>query len=863
MSGWISRNLSGLAQQVTTFTKDVITDGNSDPEHALHPVAEERRTATDQHELSQLRQMKQESDHRAESAELQIARMAEEYRKLLTAKESELADLRQQNAHLKDTLMHRPEREGATPSADRLEAGPNENALDEHVDYQEGVLQGEVKRLQGQLARLQNENQKWRQLAESGSSSSTVSAKLTEMEDQHREEIALLQLAHARAMDALRTELATAPVREESPAEPVADSTTATRAGGEADESDEGDAAVNTSTVANASALVESSLQALMAATLAQLQPLLSGDTPPRPLDQEKYLSLVRSTVMALQAKLDPDTLHMDCELRHAQTSQQLGALQSELGALRERMAAAERDHVREKDDLVAKSAALQSTLEALRSRMLVDAQDTAAVEEQLAAAIAREEAHLALVQQLRGELHVADETTRVASRSTTEELQQARAERDRAVGQLDELRRHLLQREKDFTEDAMRRDGQIEYLRQQIKEARGERDAIASGMQGQLAAAASAGDGLRAAITRLTGERNSARTDAAARAAECARLQKSVDNLESVLAAFESERESALSALRGEITSAREESQVALLEVQAELGEAREKIASLEHEIKDMSRIKGELNVARGLQVAAQAQCQALQTQLNEANAKVLLVQKAAGESMIDRKLVANTFVSFVTAPSHRRDDVLRLLASMLGLTDDQQAKVGLTRRGFLHALFTPPPPPASAAGAHNGPIAEEFLNFLLHEAQSTPAPSPAKAFPDTTPTAALRPARGPGTTAASLPNATAATPMTPVAASSTYTPSFLHSSSSSSVPAPSFASPLSSTSGSPGGSTPSILMAGVPTPVLAVPAPHTVTPSTHMHASSTAPTPRAAGPGGSNVGPLVLERLLSGEGK
>jgi hypothetical protein len=34
MSGWISRSLTGLAQQVTTLTKDVINEGNVDPESA-------------------------------------------------------------------------------------------------------------------------------------------------------------------------------------------------------------------------------------------------------------------------------------------------------------------------------------------------------------------------------------------------------------------------------------------------------------------------------------------------------------------------------------------------------------------------------------------------------------------------------------------------------------------------------------------------------------------------------------------------------------------------------------------------------------------------------------------------------------
>lgn len=38
MSGWISRNLTGIAQQVTTFTKEVINEANGEPPR-VYPFA--------------------------------------------------------------------------------------------------------------------------------------------------------------------------------------------------------------------------------------------------------------------------------------------------------------------------------------------------------------------------------------------------------------------------------------------------------------------------------------------------------------------------------------------------------------------------------------------------------------------------------------------------------------------------------------------------------------------------------------------------------------------------------------------------------------------------------------------------------
>ncbi len=234
-----------------------------------------------------------------------------------------------------------------------------------------------------------------------------------------------------------------------------------------------------------------------------------------------------------------------------------------------------------------------------------------------------------------------------------------------------------MLLREKDFTDDALRRDGQVEYLRQQIKEARRERDTIATELQGQLSLATTAGDSLRGAITRLTSERNAARADAASKTTECLRLQKSIDNLENVLAAFESEREDAIDAVRREKDQAVEEKDAEIRQLQDDVAARGKTIAAQEQELKELSRLRGELNVARGLQAAAQSQQLLLQGQLNEATSKLIASTKSATETLIDRQLVANTFVQYFTAPSHRKEDVLRLLASILMLNEADQVKV------------------------------------------------------------------------------------------------------------------------------------------------------------------------------------------
>ena len=249
--------------------------------------------------------------------------------------------------------------------------------------------------------------------------------------------------------------------------------------------------------------------------------------------------------------------------------------------------------------------------------------------------------------------------------------------ERDKALAQLESLRAHLLQREAGHTEDAVRRDNQISYLQQQLREARGERDSIGSSLQSQLSTTMATIDTLRGDITRLTAERNLARADAAAKLAECSRQGQVLANLESVLAAFEVERDSAVAGVREEMEAMQAEHLKAMDDMKKELEETRAQLTRQAQDLKESAYLRSELNLARGLQAAAAAQAQGLQAQLGDAHARLHAALRSADENLIDRRLVGNTLVSYFSAPSHRRDDVLRLLASMLALGEAEQVKV------------------------------------------------------------------------------------------------------------------------------------------------------------------------------------------
>eukprot|EP00047_Mylnosiga_fluctuans_P017426 m.61393 g.61393 ORF g.61393 m.61393 type:complete len:772 (+) comp7074_c0_seq1:53-2368(+) len=716
---WISKSIGGLAQQVSTFTKEVIlTEGGGVREGGLDGLPYIQGS---QNEVLLLQKERDELSQRAEAAELQISSMSTEYRKLLDAKAMEIAELKKAVQDLREQR----DRDSANRSivldrtAERGEAQPDD--VDSEQDAQ-------VAQLTALLAKAQTECRQWRDIAESaaasteqtGGAADRLAATIQELKEQHRDELAALQAAQARTVADLRRRIEELEAgreetdREEEIAPPMLPS-------------------------GPSAAPVDSAAE-----ILAALQPIgaLVDVSVPETAKDGDVLRTVHDLSARLAARLSAETLHMECDLKMAAAQQTIGELQAAMAATRADSDARVKAEAAAKEELQRQVDGAQAALQTLRARMMVDAQDHAVIEGELELTRAREATLRSTIAAMEGKLSTADESLRQTQTMTAEAASQLSLERDRAIQQLENLRTHLVQQEAAATEDAMRRDKQITFLQQQLREARGERDAIGGGLQAQLTGAMAQMDALRADITRLTAERNAARAEAAARQTEIARLMQASANLEGVLAAFEAEREAVLEGMRADMTAAQLESRAVQQELQDKLAHAESVNATQAGELKELGRVRAELNVARGMQAAATTQAQTLQAQLNDAHARLHAVMRTSEENQIDRRLVANTLVQYMTAQAPRRDDVLQLLANMLGLGPAEQAKIGLHKRSFLQALFTPPPP-AAAQATPSAAFSEEFVNFLMHEAQGPPPAPAAELFPDSTPVAAIRPAK------------------------------------------------------------------------------------------------------------------------
>ncbi|EGF98381.1 uncharacterized protein MELLADRAFT_73614 [Melampsora larici-populina 98AG31] len=215
----------------------------------------------------------------------------------------------------------------------------------------------------------------------------------------------------------------------------------------------------------------------------------------------------------------------------------------------------------------------------------------------------------------------------------------------------------------------------------------------------------------------------------------------ESASNLQSVLEEFQAAKDS-------EISNVVSETQNRLVELETELAlykqkasAAEAKLAATQSDTVLCESLKKELKEKNILIGKIRHEAVILNEHLTEALRRL---RRDTAEHSVDRRLVTNVLLSFITTPraDTKRFEMLSLLATILSWNDDQRQQVGLQKAT-----------PGTSRTTRNGPIAkvssdlqrtslrsdeddtlgdgdtftDQWVSFLLREANSsTPTPTP-----------------------------------------------------------------------------------------------------------------------------------------
>ncbi|KAJ3317200.1 hypothetical protein HDV06_001844 [Boothiomyces sp. JEL0866] len=197
----------------------------------------------------------------------------------------------------------------------------------------------------------------------------------------------------------------------------------------------------------------------------------------------------------------------------------------------------------------------------------------------------------------------------------------------------------------------------------------------------------------------------------------------KSIENLQLVLEQFEKSDVQLTLAKESEIEEAVQslKNSVTVLEVSSKQFEERAIFAEneLEHlqsSIKESQKLKQELEQKTQLVGQLRHDVVQLQSHLSEAMRRM---KNGSDEDSVDRKLVSNLIIGFMTAPhgDRKRYEILSLMSSILKLNDEEKAKVGLIRPSGV-----PSPRQSQAGQAEN--FMDMWITFLVSETNKDTTP-------------------------------------------------------------------------------------------------------------------------------------------
>ncbi|GAA5965070.1 hypothetical protein JCM8115_006650 [Rhodotorula mucilaginosa] len=255
-------------------------------------------------------------------------------------------------------------------------------------------------------------------------------------------------------------------------------------------------------------------------------------------------------------------------------------------------------------------------------------------------------------------------------------ELIQSHADSDALHTELEKLRARAFDAERATTDEAQQREIALRESQEDLERVRIERDE----WEGEAMRERVRREELAARQGQIEMELAHAKADRETLREERDREMESAANLSAVLEEFQATKDRELQGMLGDLQDRLHETERALATYRKRAEEAEhrlhgahddsQKVLDLAKEVKEKHLLIGKLRHEAVI----------LNEHLIEAMRRL---KRDSGENSVDRRLVSNVLITFITTPrgDSKRFEMLQLIASILSWTDDQREKVGLQR--------------------------------------------------------------------------------------------------------------------------------------------------------------------------------------
>ncbi|RDD40166.1 Thyroid receptor-interacting protein 11 [Trichoplax sp. H2] len=291
---------------------------------------------------------------------------------------------------------------------------------------------------------------------------------------------------------------------------------------------------------------------------------------------------------------------------------------------------------------------------------------------------------------------------------------------------ELERLRQHLVQIEESYTQEALKAKSTEEALYQQLSSAQAQMLNSTSLAQNNSRQAFLQIESLQKQLDAAVVQRDNALHQLMLTQEQLQQRELSLNNLQIVLEQFQRDQSSLnateLQLLEQQLKKMKRENE----ELQRKEKDARDQLEQTILTASKVEQLDAQLKTKDSIIRNLTNEVRRKESFLQEAK-KHLKMMQTSNQARVDKILVKNMLVSYLTVSNNKKGDALKVLSNILELTDDEKSKVGLNapNRSWVTSWlgFSSQPQEQSVQAAPNSDqsFTELFIKFLESESSST----------------------------------------------------------------------------------------------------------------------------------------------
>jgi len=283
--------------------------------------------------------------------------------------------------------------------------------------------------------------------------------------------------------------------------------------------------------------------------------------------------------------------------------------------------------------------------------------------------------------------------------------------------GELERLRNHLVGIEESYTQELVLAEEREADLRTKLGKLEDQVKRASMSHSEASQEASEAATHLTEALTAAATARDTLSEQLKVSEAKLREKSISLRNLQFALEGFQKQKENEIRLAERKCQNLIEIEQNKCSDLQEQLTLAKKQLSAANEGLEAASRMSQQLELKQHHIAALKHEISTLEELLKEANEKLKNVSSSQ-VGRVDRELVKNLILGYVTADTNKKTEILRIIATVLDFNQDDRGRTGLDgeSRGWLGGLL------ASRAGRPNSDqinqsIAQAFVKFLEEE--------------------------------------------------------------------------------------------------------------------------------------------------